>query len=108
MYKDYPGQVQCILLRNTSATDSGNLFPYNTEGFKDIPQNSYMFFTVPDDLTNLDIAGGQCYNATIPQNVTFKTQGLPFGWGNAAGSLSPPTTWATAVGLFVMGLAVLL
>ncbi|KZL82691.1 hypothetical protein CI238_07323 [Colletotrichum incanum] len=108
LYKDYPGQVQCILLRNTSATDSGNLFPYNTEGFKDIPQNNYMFFRVPDDLTNLDIAGGQCYNATIPQNVTFKTQGLPFGWGSAAGSLSPPTTWATAVGLFVMGLAALL
>ncbi|WQF81898.1 Putative phosphatidate phosphatase APP1, catalytic domain-containing protein [Colletotrichum destructivum] len=104
MYKDYPGQVQCILLRNTSATDSGNLFPYNTEGFKDIPQSNYMFFTVPDDLTNLDIAGGQCYNATIPQNVTFKTQGLPFGWGNAAGSLSPPATWAMAVGLFAMGM----
>ncbi|KAK1999746.1 hypothetical protein LX36DRAFT_655169 [Colletotrichum falcatum] len=107
MYKDYPGQVQCIFLRNTSATDPGNKFPYNTAGFKDIPQNSYMFFRVPDDLTNLDIAGGQCYNATIPQNVTFKTQGLPFGLGNAAGSLSPPTTWAAAVGLFVMGLAAL-
>ncbi|KAJ0302207.1 hypothetical protein COL5a_010044 [Colletotrichum fioriniae] len=108
LYKDYPGQVQCIFLRNTSATDSGNKFPYNTEGFKDIPQNNYMFFRVPDDLTNLDIVNGQCYNATIPQNVTFKTQGLPFGLGNAAGSLAPPSTWAVAVVMFGMSLAALL
>ncbi|OLN92277.1 Phosphatidate phosphatase APP1-like protein 1 [Colletotrichum chlorophyti] len=105
LYKDYPNQVLCIFLRNTSATDSGDLFPYNTEGFKDIPQNNYMFFKVPDDLTNLDVSSGQCYNATIPQNVTFKTQGLPFGLGNTAGSISPPTTWAMAVGLFIMSLA---
>ncbi|TDZ74712.1 Phosphatidate phosphatase APP1 [Colletotrichum trifolii] len=108
MYKDYPNQVLCILLRNTSATDSGDKFPYNTEGFKDIPQNNYMFFKVPDDLTNLDVANGQCYNATIPQNVTFKTQGLPFGLGNSAGTKSPPASWALAVGLFVMGLGYLL
>ncbi|KAF6809622.1 hypothetical protein CSOJ01_06794 [Colletotrichum sojae] len=108
MYKDYPGQVLCILLRNTSATDSGDLFPYNTEGFKDIPQNNYMFFREPNDLTNLDIMNAQCWNQTIPQNVTFKTQGLPFGWGNAAGSLSPPTAWAMAVGLLAMGAGALL
>lgn len=38
-----------------------------------------MFFLHPDDLTNLDIAGGQCYNQTIPQNVTFSYQNLPDG-----------------------------
>jgi hypothetical protein len=32
-----------------------------------------------DDLSNLDIEGGQCYNTSIPQNVTFGYQGLPFG-----------------------------
>jgi hypothetical protein len=69
-----PDQVQCIFLRNTSATDSGDKFPYDTKGFKDIPQNKYMFFLNPDDLTNLDIAGGQCWNQTIMQNVTFGLQ----------------------------------
>lgn len=44
---DFPGQVQCIFLRNTSATDSGNRFPYDTSGFKGINQQAYMFFTVP-------------------------------------------------------------
>ncbi|EQB58518.1 hypothetical protein GCG54_00003219 [Colletotrichum gloeosporioides] len=107
MFKDYPNQVLCILLRNTSATDDGDKFPYNTEGFKDIPQNNYMFFKVPNDLTNLDVSNAQCWNQTIPQNVTFKTQGLPFGLGNAAGSLSPPTTWALAVGLLLLSVAAL-
>jgi len=71
---DYPGQVQCILLRNTSATDSGNKFPYDTSGFKTLRSNTYMFFRVPDDLANLDIVGGQCLNKSIKQNVTFGTQ----------------------------------
>ncbi|MCJ1240793.1 hypothetical protein MMC14_008797 [Varicellaria rhodocarpa] len=79
MVTEFPGQVQCIFLRNTSATDSGDRFPYDTSGFKNINQQSYMFFLVPDDLTHLDIANGQCLNTTIQQNVTFSIQGLPFG-----------------------------
>ncbi|OAQ80253.1 hypothetical protein VFPBJ_05838 [Purpureocillium lilacinum] len=86
LYKDYPGQVQCILLRNTSSTDSGDKFPYDTSGFKDIPQERYMFFKVPNDLSRLDIANGHCLNGTIPQNVTFKEQGLPFGLGQDSGA----------------------
>jgi hypothetical protein len=92
LYKDHPDQVQCIFLRNTSATDDGDKFPYDTSGFKDIPQEHYMFFLVPDELQGLDIAGGQCLNASVRQNVTFDTQGLPFGLsdedgGAAAGGL---------------------
>jgi phosphatidate phosphatase APP1 len=40
--KDYPGQVQCIFLRNTSATDSTDLFPYDTSGFQGLDQKQYM------------------------------------------------------------------
>lgn len=92
MAKEFPGQVQCIFLRNTSSTDPGDKFPYNTEGFKDLNQQSYMFFKVPDDLMGLDIVNGQCYNASIPQNLTFGYQGLPFGVnlgdGNSSGNLN--------------------
>ena len=49
----------------------------------------YMFFRVPDDLTNLDISSGQCYNASIPQNVTFGYQGLPFGIGESQEGAAP-------------------
>ena len=85
MATEYPGQVQCIFLRNTSSTDPGDKFPYNTEGFKNLNQNSYMFFKVPEDLMGLDIVNGQCLNATIPQNLTFGYQGLPFGLSTGDG-----------------------
>ncbi|KAJ7180607.1 hypothetical protein C8R46DRAFT_1210941 [Mycena filopes] len=85
---DYPGQVQCILLRNTSATDSGDKFPYDTSGFKGMNQSMYMFFTVPDDLKGLDLTK-QCYNSSVQQNVTFGYQGLHFG--NSASLVVPKT-----------------
>lgn len=47
MATEFPGQVRCIFLRNTSATDPGDRFPYDTSGFKDLDKNSYMFFKVP-------------------------------------------------------------
>lgn len=78
---DYPDQVQCILLRNVTATDESDEFPYDTSKFEGLEQNKYMFFRHADDLTGLDIMGGGCYNQSIPQNVTFGYQGLPFGDG---------------------------
>lgn len=39
MATDFPGQVQCIFLRNTSGTDSGDKFPYDTSGFKNLNQS---------------------------------------------------------------------
>ena len=47
MVTDFPGQVQCIFLRNTSATDPRNHFPYDTRGFKNVDPSLYMFFHVP-------------------------------------------------------------
>lgn len=84
MVKDYPDQVQCILLRNTTSTDDSDKFPYNTAGFEGLDQNQYMFFKHADDLMGLDISGGHCYNQSIPQNVTFDYQGLPFDNDNGA------------------------
>jgi hypothetical protein len=47
MATEFPNQVQCIFLRNTSATDPGDKFPYDTSGFKPLNQQQYMFFLVP-------------------------------------------------------------
>jgi hypothetical protein len=74
MVMDFPGQVNCILLRNTSESDPDDLFPYDTSGFKNLNKESYMFFVHPDDLTNLDIENGHCLNASVKQNVTFDKQ----------------------------------
>lgn len=81
MAHDFPDQVQCILLRNVTATDESDEFPYDTSKFEGLEQNKYMFFKHADDLSGLDIQGGGCYNQSIPQNVTFGYQGLPFGDG---------------------------
>lgn len=98
----YPGQVQCIFLKNSSVTSSSNTsdsddpFPYSTKGFKDVDESLYMFFNHPDDLKGLDIVNGQCRNTTFAQNVTFGEQNLPFG--SAAGMVSAPVWWRS-VGL---------
>lgn len=103
MAHNYPNQVQCIFLRNTSATDPLDRFPYDTSGFKGLNQQMYMFFLVPDDLMGLDISNGQCYNSSVPQNVTFDYQGLPFGLSDsnekkgAASSLSFGQSWWTSL-----------
>ncbi|RYP09794.1 hypothetical protein DL764_001048 [Monosporascus ibericus] len=82
--KDYPEQVQCIFLRNTTATDGSDLLPYDTSGFEGLDQKRYMFFVHPDDLKGSDIIGGNCHNPAAKQNVTFGDQGLLLG---AAGSV---------------------
>ncbi|KAH6679625.1 hypothetical protein B0J14DRAFT_473026 [Halenospora varia] len=108
MATEFPGQVQCIFLRNTSATDSGDKFPYDTSGFKGLNNQTYMFFKVPDDLKGLDIVNGQCVNTTIKQNVTFSTQGLPFGLSkkSAAGRVESSWNAVLLTGLvMVFGLA---
>ncbi|KAJ4315490.1 hypothetical protein N0V94_005927 [Neodidymelliopsis sp. IMI 364377] len=96
---DYPNQVQCIFLRNTSSTDSSDWFPYNTEGFKGLNNRSYMFFHVPDDLTGLDIANGQCLNESIQQNVTFSRQDEVLGIHGAGGKLAGSATVSFVVAL---------
>lgn len=82
MAKDYPDQVQCIFLRNTSATDPSDHFPYDTSGFEGIDQKKYMFIVHANDLANINIAGTSCLNQTVPQNLTFGYQGLPGGIGD--------------------------
>jgi hypothetical protein len=94
MATTYPDQVQCIFLRNTTATDSGDRFPYDTSGFKNLNQEKYMFFLNPDDLSGLDIANGQCYNQSIAQNLTFGYQGLPLGLGSSPTGVNASATGA--------------
>ena len=104
MLREHPQQVQCIFLRNTSATDPGNKFPYDTSGFEGLDTDKYMFFRVPNDLTRLDIANGECVNKTVAQNVTFGMQGLPFGINLGDGDSGAPQlgewwgAWVMALG----------
>lgn len=96
---DFPNQVQCIFLRNTSATDPSNKFPYDTSGFEGLSNQSYMFFKVPDDLHGLDIVNGQCLNQSIPQNVTFGLQDEVLGIHGAAARLGGSAALSFVVAL---------
>lgn len=94
---DHPNQVQCIFLRNTSATDSEMWFPYNTKGFEGLNSGKYMFFRHAEDLMGLDIANGQCLNQSILQNVTFSRQAEILGiHGSGAASVGG----SSMIGLF--------
>jgi len=75
--QQFPQQLACIFIRNTTATDSDDKLPYDTSAFKNVNSSQYFFYTHPTDLLDLDIAGGQCVNQSIPQNVTFSEQGGP-------------------------------
>jgi Uncharacterized conserved protein (DUF2183) len=109
MATEFPGQVLCIWLRNTSSTDPSDKFPYDTTGFKDLNQNTYMFFNVPDDLKNLDVINGQCSNASVKQNLTFDYQGLPFGLdiNNTAVAALRPGRETLMLSVGMAGMAVL-
>lgn len=94
MVTTFPNQVACILLRNISATDSGDKFPYDTTKFKGLKQEQYMFFTTPDDLTGLDFTNGDCRNnSAVMGTVTFGWQGLPFGLGKSAAAVGKGPSW---------------
>ena len=113
LYTTHSKQVSCILLRNTSATDSTDKFPFDTSGFENIPQERYMFFRTPDDLVDIDVTSGGCYNESVQQNVTFSYQNLPFGFGeeNEDGAVpgsTPGPLRALMVSLLVVGVCLLM
>jgi phosphatidate phosphatase APP1 len=116
--RDYPdlaklyGNVQCILLRNTSNTDSGDNFPYDTSHFKGLDTKTYMFFNTPDDLMGLDLGNGDCVNSSVKQGLTFGWQNLPLGIKDqgsdgtkGVGGAKEKVWWLTgaAVGMVVWG-----
>ena len=37
-----------------------------------------MFLRTPDDIRNINVGAGQCYNSSVPQNITFGYQNVPF------------------------------
>ncbi|CAE6452580.1 unnamed protein product [Rhizoctonia solani] len=87
--KKYDDRVQCVLFRNTSATDSGDLFPYDTSELVNLDQSRWMFFRTTADIAGLNFTNGDCRNASVPQNVTFDFEGVP-RLLNAAGPRAGP------------------
>lgn len=112
MAQEFPNQVACILVRDVSATERGNIIPYNTEHFRPLRPEQYMFFRTPDDIARLNFENGDCRNESVPQDVTFGWQGGPGGtwqdWlrlGEEEGAGGRKTVgWALGMVPVVMGL----
>ena len=97
--KEKPDQLQCMFIRNDSATDGPQWKPFDTTLFKGIAEDKFMFFRVPvsclvprndqaseseltvlpwqDDLLGLNITDGECINTTFSQNLTYSVQNVP-------------------------------
>jgi len=95
--KQYPAQIACIFIRNTTATDGEDKLPFDTSPFQGLNKSTYFFYTIPDDILGLNIVEGQCVNGSIVQNVTFSEQGGPatngstFGGNNSSNGSSSGT-----------------
>ena len=42
--QQFPNNLACIFIRNTSITDSSDKLPYDTSEFKNIKNSSYFFY----------------------------------------------------------------
>ena len=105
--QQFPNNIACIFIRNTSITDSGDKLPYDTSEFKNVKNDSYFFyrtaegvFSLPSecacalmtmslDLVGLDIVNGQCKNNSVPQNVSFASREASSGITAWAPSVLP-------------------
>ena len=43
----FPNNIACIFIRNTSATDSDDKLPYNTQPFQNVTNGTYFFYNDP-------------------------------------------------------------
>lgn len=48
--QQFPNQIACIFIRNTSATDSDDKIPYSTKEFQSLDPNRYFFYRTADGM----------------------------------------------------------
>lgn len=46
--QQFPNNIACIFIRNTSATDSDDKIPFNTKDFQNVKNDTYFFYRVPE------------------------------------------------------------
>ncbi|KAI1327651.1 hypothetical protein F5Y16DRAFT_399227 [Xylariaceae sp. FL0255] len=104
--KDYPGKVQCILIRNTSATDC-NTPSYTTSDFIGLEPRQVMFFVGPQDVLNINFTHGDCYSSGVdppPNNspLVFPVKPCPSDEGVAASFGISVSFLLSVVGLLLL------
>ena len=54
--QQFPNQIACIFIRNTSATDSDDKIPYSTKEFQSLDKNRYFFYTTAEGQSTIHIS----------------------------------------------------
>ncbi|KAI9712275.1 MAG: hypothetical protein M1820_001488 [Bogoriella megaspora] len=84
LLRKHPDQVQCILMRNTTATEKSDWYKYSPKHFKGLDRSKFMFFKLPDDLKGIDFAHGGCVNSSVVTDLNDHgnpvTQGFKVLW----------------------------
>lgn len=65
VWHKHPISVQCIFLRNTTATVPDKNLTVDLSPFVDVPPDRYFVFNVPDDLIGMEFINGGCLNRTL-------------------------------------------
>ena len=50
MAQQFPDNIACIFIRNTSSTDSEDKIPYDTSSFKNIKNGTYFFYRTAEGM----------------------------------------------------------
>ena len=58
--EQFPNNIACIFIRNTSATDSDDKLPFDTSEFKNIKNGTYFFYRTAEGMSQLRVS---CLNA---------------------------------------------
>ncbi|KAM5530286.1 hypothetical protein V8D89_013382 [Ganoderma adspersum] len=95
--QQFPNNIACIFIRNTSSTDSDDKIPSDTGSFKNIKNGTYFFYRTAEDLVDLNITNGECVNNTIPQNVAFGEQGGILDNGSTSVTTSGHMSYMTLI-----------
>jgi phosphatidate phosphatase APP1 len=56
--QQFPSQLACIFIRNTSATDADDKLPFSTSDFKNVNSSHYMFYRTTDGAHRLSPPAG--------------------------------------------------
>ena len=50
--QQYPNNIACIFIRNTSSTDSSDKIPYNTKPFQNVKNGTYFFYRTAEGMSS--------------------------------------------------------
>ena len=61
--QQFPDNIACIFIRNTSSTDSDDKIPYDTSSFKNIKNGTYFFYRTAEGMYRSHRLLSRCFTS---------------------------------------------